>query len=143
MSQALLPEPEQRGGAGVAVGRIVLGLALVALWELLHRWLGRDVVAGLADIAARILEIARDGRLARHLGVTLFESAAGLAIGGTAGLALPFALRLAPRLERALHPYIGAAMGVPKLALAPLIILWFASAWPRRSPSSSPRWCSS
>ncbi|MFM9982912.1 MAG: ABC transporter permease [Burkholderiales bacterium] len=106
-------------------GRLLLGLGLVVLWEVLHRWLGPGVIAGLYDISLRIVEITRDGRLFRHGGVTLYESFAGLAIGGSLGLALPFLLRLSPRAEHALSPFIGAAMGVPKLALAPLVILWF------------------
>lgn len=109
----------------ILAGRILLGLGLVVLWEVLHRWLGPGVVSSLYDIALRIAEIARDGRLLKHGGVTLYESFAGLAIGGSLGLALPFVLRLSPRAEQALSPFIGAAMGVPKLALAPLIILWF------------------
>lgn len=109
----------------ILAGRILLGVGLVLMWEGLHRWLGGGVVASLYDIAARIAEITRDGRLFKHGGVTLYESFAGLAIGGSLGLALPFLLRLSPRAEQALSPFIGAAMGVPKLALAPLVILWF------------------
>jgi len=109
----------------ILAGRILLGIGLVLLWEGLHRWLGGGIIASLYDIAARIVEITRDGRLFKHGGVTLYESFAGLAIGGTLGFALPFLLRLSPRAEQALSPFIGAAMGVPKLALAPLVILWF------------------
>jgi NitT/TauT family transport system permease protein len=126
-ASGLLPAGRQRSAPGwrIGIGRAALGVALVALWQLLHRWLGPDVMADLRDILARLLEIARNGLLAKHLGVTLYESALGLLIGAVAGLVLPFALRLSPRLEHALQPFIGAAMGVPKLALAPLVILWF------------------
>jgi len=109
----------------LVAGRIALGIALVAAWELTHRALGADTFSSLADIGRRIAEIAGNGTLWKHARVTLVEAAAGMALGGGLGAVLPFALRLAPRLERAIDPYIAAAMGVPKLALAPLLILWF------------------
>jgi NitT/TauT family transport system permease protein len=109
----------------ILAGRIALGLALALLWQALNRWLGSAVVADLVDIARRLAEIAANGLLLRHAAITLWEAAAGLAIGAAAGLALPFVLRLLPRLEAALDPFIAAVMGVPKLALAPLLFLWF------------------
>lgn len=115
------PQPARR----ILAGRIALGLALVVLWQALNRWLGGAVVADLVDIARRLAEIAANGLLLRHAAVTLWEAAAGLALGAAAGLALPFVLRLLPRLEAALDPFIAAVMGVPKLALAPLLFLWF------------------
>lgn len=126
VAAALRPKPEaSRRNWGVALGRLALGLGVMALWQLTHYWLGPDVVSGLGEIAERLVEIFTNGSLFVHLGVTIYESGLGLLLGATAGLLLPFLLRLVPRLERALEPYIGAAMGVPKLALAPLIILWF------------------
>ena len=41
------------------------------------------------------------------------------------GAVLPFLLRRAPRLTAVLDPYLVAGYGMPKLALAPLFILWF------------------
>lgn len=116
---------ESRPARRVLAGRVLLGIALVALWEAANRWLGDAVVADMGDIARRLAEIAANGLLLRHTAVTLWEAVAGLAIGLTAGLILPFILRLLPRLEVALDPFIAAVMGVPKLALAPLLFLWF------------------
>jgi NitT/TauT family transport system permease protein len=109
----------------VRTGRICLGIAIVIAWQVLAVRLGPDVVPDLRAVAARLWELLHGGALFRNIGVTLWESGAGLAIGGVLGLVLAFLLRMAPRLERAFEPFLGAAMGIPKLALAPLIILWF------------------
>lgn len=108
----------------VLAGRVVLGLGLVLAWIAVHRALGDNYVAGPGEVAWRLLEIAASGVLAIDVAVTLFEAAVGLVIGGLAGFALPFLIDRIPGLERSLRPFIGAAMGVPKLALAPLLILW-------------------
>ena len=109
----------------VPAGRIALGIAFLAVWQLGSNVMGREWLPGPADTLARIWELAVSGQLARDTLVTFGEAAIGMILGGAAGAALPFLLRLSPRLMTALDPLISAAFGVPKLALAPLFILWF------------------
>lgn len=109
----------------IAGGRLLLGAAVLAAWEVAHRALGAEWISGPGDIPRRVAELALSGELARHTTATLIEAALGFLVGGGAGIVLPFALRLAPRLTAALDPFFAAATGVPKLALAPLLILWF------------------
>lgn len=109
----------------VAAGRLLVGLALLAAWHGTAVILGPAWVSPPAATARRLLELAASGELARHTAVTLGEAIAGLLLGGVPGVMVPFALRWWPRLGAALDPLFAAAMGVPKLALAPLLILWF------------------
>ncbi|MGH7302127.1 MAG: ABC transporter permease [Candidatus Rokuibacteriota bacterium] len=109
----------------ITAGRVVVGLACLALWQAAHLSLGAEWISRPADIAWRVAEIAASGELMRHTAATLGEAALGFVLGGGAGILLPFALRASPRLTAALDPFFTAAMGVPKLALAPLLILWF------------------
>jgi NitT/TauT family transport system permease protein len=109
----------------IPVGRIALGIAIIAVWQLGTNAMGREWLPGPADVLARIWQLAASGELARDTLVTFGEAAVGMILGGTAGAALPFILRLSPRLLAALDPLISAAFGMPKLALAPLFILWF------------------
>lgn len=109
----------------IPAGRVLVGLACLALWQAAHLALGAEWISSPADIAWRVAEIAASGALVRHTAATLGEAALGFVLGGGAGILLPFALRASPRLTAALDPFFTAAMGVPKLALAPLLILWF------------------
>ena len=109
----------------IGAGRVALGLLTLALWQVAHVMLGAEWLSSPADIVRRTLEIAANGELAKHTVATLGEAALGFLIGGCAGILIPFALRLSPRAAAALDPFFAAAMGVPKLALAPLLILWF------------------
>lgn len=114
------------GSAGtIVIGRILLCIAFVGLWALAHRHLGDRFMAGLGDIANRLWDLAQSGVLFRDIGVTMLEAGAGLILGATSGFALPFLIARVRGLEVALRPFVAAAMGVPKLALAPLLILWF------------------
>ncbi len=60
-----------------------------------------------------------------HTGVTLYEALAGLILGATIGAFLGFALGASRVLERSLYPFIIAFQALPKVALAPLLVIWF------------------
>jgi NitT/TauT family transport system permease protein len=49
----------------------------------------------------------------------------GLLFGATSGIAAGFVLGLSPTLARIFDPLIMAMYALPKLALAPLFVLWF------------------
>src|SRR5487761_356419 len=89
-------------------------------------------VPGPVEVLLRIWQLAASGELFRDSAVTFSEAALGMMLGGTMGAALPFALRLSPRLLAALDPLISAGFGLPKLALAPLFILWFGIGIPTK-----------
>jgi sulfonate transport system permease protein len=106
-------------------GRTLIVVLLLLVWELAARRLGTIFFAPPVDVAARIVELARNGQLLADIVATLRVSALGFAIACVAGVLLPFVLRRSRRLTDAVEPYIMASMGIPKYALAPWLILWF------------------
>ena len=61
----------------------------------------------------------------QHAAFTLAEAATGFVLGGLPATALPFFLRRLPVATAILDPFMVGGYGAPKLALAPLFILWF------------------
>ena len=53
------------------------------------------------------------------------ELALGYTIGVTAGIVAGYVLGRSQRLARIFEPYVMAFYGIPKIALAPLFIIWF------------------
>lgn len=78
-----------------------------------------------SEIAQRLAEWVARGTLWLHLLITLQEMVIGLVIGSVMGVALGFLLGRNLTLARVLDPFIMAIYSIPKLALAPLFILWF------------------
>ncbi len=105
--------------------RVVVGVGLLAIWQFAAEATGKLFIAGPLDVVQRTIELATDGELWLHSFVTFEEAFIGYVLGAATAIALPFLLRRSPRLMAALDPYMAASMAVPKLALAPLIILWF------------------
>ena len=97
----------------VPVGRIALGIACLVLWQFGTQRDGTRVAAGPGRYAGAHLGAAVSGELARDTLVTFGEAAAGMILGGAAGAALPFLLRLSPRLMTALDPLISARSACP------------------------------
>ncbi len=77
------------------------------------------------DIANNIVASFADGTIWPHIGYTLYATIAGYVIG--CGLALVFGAVLAESatFEKFVYPLVVALQAMPKVALAPLILVWF------------------
>lgn len=56
---------------------------------------------------------------------TLRATLLGFAIGSLAGIAAAFVITSVPLLDRVVQPWISVLMSIPRVALAPLFLLWF------------------
>ncbi|HEY0187757.1 MAG TPA: ABC transporter permease [Cellulomonas sp.] len=63
--------------------------------------------------------------IGRNVGVTLLELALGYGLGVGAGLLLAIVMNFARPLKSALYPLLVASQTIPKVAIAPLFVLWF------------------
>jgi NitT/TauT family transport system permease protein len=70
-------------------------------------------------------EMTLSGELAKHLGASLVRIGAGWLIGTAAGVVLGGLIGLSWLGRSAGLPFISALFPVPKIALLPLLILWF------------------
>lgn len=104
-----------------------LGLVLLGLWELLVRQWGLSalVLPAPSAIAASLWTGLATGYFWPHIWATLQALLLGLAAGSAIGLLAGMALAESELLERVLKPYVVVSQVVPKLALAPLFVLWF------------------
>jgi NitT/TauT family transport system permease protein len=105
--------------------RVLVGIALVAFWQIASWWFGSYWVSSPWDTAARVVEQTWSGELPRHAGFTLWEAGAGTLIGGVPAVLLPFLLRRYPIIVAILDPFMIGGYGAPKLAFAPLFLIWF------------------
>jgi NitT/TauT family transport system permease protein len=102
------------------------GLLFLAAWQLASGHLVRTIyISRPSDIAIRLVELFRTGEILPDLAVTAQELALGYAIGAATGLFGGYTLGRAPKLARIAEPYVMAFYGIPKIALAPLFIIWF------------------
>lgn len=102
-------------------------LILLAAWELAVRRSGLSalVLPAPSSVTAALWNGVATGYFWPHMRATLSALLLGLAGGGVAGLLMGMALAESALLERVFRPYVVVSQVVPKLALAPLFVLWF------------------
>jgi NitT/TauT family transport system permease protein len=100
---------------------------LAAAWEWgAQRGLLETALFGRpSGIAAYLRQALPDPRLWRDLAYTLGGTLIAFGVGSACAMALGLAFVAWPPAERALKPYLHAANALPRLALAPLFLLWF------------------
>lgn len=106
---------------------IALFVVLIGGWQL-------SVVRGLvpafvlpapSDVAMRVVTDMMDKAVLYDCLYTLTEILVGFAIAAIFGIALGAAIALVPLVDRVLSPYIVALQTIPKVAIAPVLIIWF------------------
>lgn len=106
---------------------ILLFVVLIGGWQL-------SVVRGLvpafvlpapSDVAMRVVTDLLDKAVLYDCLYTLTEILVGFAIAAIFGIALGAAIALVPLVDRVLSPYIVALQTIPKVAIAPVLIIWF------------------
>lgn len=102
-------------------------LVLLGLWELLVRASGLSalVLPAPSAVAVALWSGLASGYFWPHVAATLQALVLGFAAGSLVGLLAGIALAESQLLERVLKPYVVVSQVVPKLALAPLFVLWF------------------
>ena len=103
--------------------RLVVFIALLAIWQFAPSPALRFWVSGPIDIVARLYDWVLDGSLWDNLAATLTAMTLGYAIGTATGIALGLLFGFLPTLHRMLSPYISALYALPKIALAPLFVI--------------------
>jgi NitT/TauT family transport system permease protein len=102
------------------------GIALLLFWQWASGRLIREIyVSKPTAVAERLYELFMSGEIYPHLWTTGQELVLGYAIGVAGGVIGGYALGRSPRLAAIFEPYVMAFYGVPKIALAPLFIIWF------------------
>jgi NitT/TauT family transport system permease protein len=90
---------------------------------------GLDVPAFImpppSAVAVALWRGLASGLYVQHLGVTLVETLLGFLLGAALGFGLGTAVALNRYVEYFLYPYIVMFQSLPKVALAPLIVIWF------------------
>lgn len=131
MSDILEPSENRAPSAlrryGHLIVSILLLVAVLAVWEGAVRVFAIPnlILPPPSAILASLWASLLSGELNKHIWVTMLEVLGGFVLGGGIGFLLGCLIGRFPFLERTIYPYVVAFQTVPKVALAPLIVIWF------------------
>ncbi|WP_368655057.1 ABC transporter permease [Ornithinibacillus sp. 4-3] len=108
-----------------AITSVILGILLIIVWEYLARGLSNLILPNPTAVFLKLQEGIVSGDFLPHLLTTLTEVMLGLFIGIVFGVGLGILIGENEFLRKVSFPYIVISQAIPKIALAPLFMLWF------------------
>jgi NitT/TauT family transport system permease protein len=110
-----------------AAARLVVIAAVIGLWQLVvsEGWIGTYIASSPKSTATQLWDLLVHGSLLRDVAATLYEASVGYALAVVAGVLAGFVLALFARIGEILEPFIVMFNSLPRIALAPLLLLWF------------------
>jgi NitT/TauT family transport system permease protein len=114
--------------ATTMVGHATFIVAFLGLWELAasHGFLDRTFFGRPSGIVAYLWKgFIIEGKLWLELSYTLLGAGISFVAGSIAAVAVGLLFMVFPRVHRATEPYMTLLNAMPRIALAPLFLLWF------------------
>lgn len=113
------------------IKKVLLTLSVVSifilLWEGIVRFfnISEFLLPGSFKVIETYVSMTLSGRLFFHTWITTVEIIVGFIAGSLIGLTLGYSVSKSKIISNVLSPFIIAAQTTPKLALAPLFLIWF------------------
>ncbi len=129
-SEHLLYLKKERRNKNIIIGgRILVLLVFLGLWELLTVTKAIDsfIYSSPSRIVKMLIQLFQEGNILRHTFVTLYETILAFVISMVVGTIIAILLFSSERARNILEPYLVILNSLPKVALGPLIIVWFGA----------------
>lgn len=128
---AAVQQTDWLAGARAFVSRsavpLIVFVILMGTWEGVVRFFEVPgyIVPAPSAVVATFVQGVTTGAYFPDLAVTSIEAVSGFVTGSLLGLTLGVIIVIFPTMERIIYPYIVALQTIPKVALAPLLVVWF------------------
>ncbi|NJO36173.1 MAG: ABC transporter permease [Rhodospirillales bacterium] len=122
----LLAHPSLWSRATAKLVSPLFAALLIAYWELHVRLFNVDalLLPRPSAIAVSFWNGITSGLFLSHFGITAYRALSGLAIAIVLGIALGALISQFKIVEKTIYPWVVALQTVPKIAIAPLILVW-------------------
>ncbi len=108
-------------------GSLALFVVFLAAWEWGPALTGIPpfIIPPASQVWNSFLRMLANDQLMYHTAITAFQVVIGFILGMILGMVVGFILGMSPTAEFILSPYILALQIAPKVAFAPLFVIWF------------------
>ncbi len=109
--------------------QVMILVVFILSWELLTKYeiISSFFFSSPSKILETIKTLYQSGELWHHSRITLGETLQGFAIATGIGFVVAFILWYSEFLRKVLEPYLVVLNSLPKIALGPIIIIWFGA----------------
>ena len=115
----------------IKITQLSLLISLIILWEILANFgiIDSFITSKPSEIVEIFFSLITDG-LFTHIGITCLETIIGFLLGTVIGTLIAALLWWSPFLSKVFAPYLVVLNSLPKVALGPIIIVWFGAGMP-------------
>ena len=113
----------------IILTQLLILITFILLWELLSKYeiISSFFFSSPSKIVETLCDLYKSGELFYHAKITLAETMLGFTIATSIGFVVAFILWYSDFLRRVLEPYLVVLNSLPKIALGPIIIVWFGA----------------
>ncbi|MCL5960929.1 MAG: ABC transporter permease [Chloroflexi bacterium] len=122
-----LAAERRRLGFQRIIDRVALTLVLLLIWEGIVQigWVHPFFISQPSRILGDLWVMVSTGYIFPHLAISMYETLMGLALGLVLGMAAGLGAAISRRVGDAIEPLLVAFNSMPRIAIAPLFIIWF------------------
>ena len=133
-SKGEVPRRPSRHRWSETLMKILIFVALIAGWEAIIWWMEVPtyVVPAPSDVLVALINGVSSGIYLTNAWITLVEALGGFLIAAVMGIVIGALVAQFGLVETLVYPYLIALQSLPKIAIAPLIILWFGFGIPSK-----------
>ncbi|MBT3992297.1 MAG: ABC transporter permease [Rhodospirillaceae bacterium] len=115
---------ENQGSIWLSIA-VLLGFLAAWEWGPMLFEIPPYIIPSASSVFFEFVHSIDNERLFYHTGVTLLSTIVGFTVGSLLGMVIGYVLGVSPKAEFILSPYILALQIAPKVAFAPLFVVWF------------------
>lgn len=111
----------------IAFLRLAVAAAIIASWQIFtdSGWVDKTFSGQPSKIWSELVTLLGGSEIYHQVGTTLYEVFIGFVVAAAMGVAGGVLLRELPLVKSVAQPFLTAINSVPRIALAPLFVLWF------------------
>jgi NitT/TauT family transport system permease protein len=120
------PKPSHMARRGIVYLQVLMLVVMLVAWEWVAWAFKTDFwTSSPSAVLDAMVKWYDSGQLMGDLKITLFEAGVGFVLGSVTGGLVGFVLGWVKKLGDLFEPFILSLYTLPKIALAPLFVLWF------------------
>lgn len=113
----------------ITLTQLLILISLIIIWEILAKYkiINTFISSSPSRILNTIIELHKQNNLYEHIWVTIYETLISFSLGTIIGIIIAIILWWNNFIYKVLDPYLTVINSLPKVALGPIIIIFFGA----------------
>ena len=113
----------------ITSSRLLLAILLIVIWEVLARYkiINTFITSSPSNVVNTIVSLYNDNNLFNNIWTTIYETLISFGLGTAIGTLLAMVFWYFNFIYKVLDPYLTILNSLPKIALGPIIIIFFGA----------------